>query len=720
MALNSSQIRIFLVIGLLSSISSLSFAKSKNIPVKNEQTHWQMTAVFGETEEQKKLERQLAEKVKGVASIEREYVMQRMVSIHGQEIPMGTVTQFIYRRANPAVLSEKQAEAEARKMTEEIRKLAGAPSWFVEKKDRTISFYSDWVKFSRLVRVVYKDLGTHYALSVALSRRGFAYPVFTEAVSLQDVFASRLNSDKTALNLEDKSFWRQFFVIPEANANEWQDYEAYFKSVGAKDAKSFNDWISTHVDGNINKVTGTVNGITSTVTGSVDKVTGSVNKFTDNLNRDVDKLTSPVTAAKMMLAGAVTMGLAAPIMSFAIDGVVKLGSGIYHDMVGTLTDVEKGKLKSIFSDSFNNFDKSASELNDIEADLDKQYLAISLATDNTPDKFLNGNFDTQAALMERVNKDDAKVKLIKKRLENLGEEKGYDSDEFTCMNKSLVPIQLDQQLYASLAKRAGEIGGDKSHVCQSIQALLDKWARAESAAYYAKNQMIKTFQAYIIGITDNVERFNQTVGSKRKLDNACLEPIQNLSRARRESQGADDRCIKENAQMIQDSKAYSWNPTLDATQRCQVVAQQRMIEDLNKMSEFCLEVSTVQSELSRSSYLENAIADAKQNIDIAHNFFDTLSHADCMQGVRSGLCDGSQDGTFTKQRQRYDSMFAKAFQYCPSLRSHRNDVIADRQKSNDAGTEGTRDPESAVSKELQCGILCHLRSFWTRLTSVFN
>ena len=72
-------------------------------------------------------------KLKGVDTIEREYVMQRTIRVGGVEVPIGTLTQFIFKRENSALLTPKQTDAEARRLTEELRKMANAPEWVVER-----------------------------------------------------------------------------------------------------------------------------------------------------------------------------------------------------------------------------------------------------------------------------------------------------------------------------------------------------------------------------------------------------------------------------------------------------------------------------------------------------------------------------------------------------------------------------------------------------------
>ncbi len=699
---------------------------------------WKMTAVFGETEEQKKLEKQLAQKLKAVDSIERQYVMQRNVKIRGQEVPMGHITQFIFRRENSATLNEKQSEAEAKKLTEELRRLAGAPEWFVEKRDQTISFYSDWVKYSRLVRVVYKDLGSRYALSIALSRRGYAVPVFTEAISMQDVFAGKLNSEKTALNFEDRSLWLNFFSVTEAQAqvaNGWQNYVNYVRSAGnAVNIQSFETWAAANLGPKIDRGVVAVNGLGTTVGRAGDQL----QNFGGTLESSVNKITDPMTALKLGLAGgfggAIGASLAGPVMSFAIGGIVTLSSGIWHGIMGTLSDEQARKLKSIYGDAYKTFEESARELNAVEGELDKQLLAISLASDHSPEKFLNERtpMDPEHVLRKTASRDLSQVRILNTQMDKVGadQSKGVDCAEYESLNSRSVSFGMNAKLFSSLADSISKFGGDKSQMCQSLQGLLDKWATAESAVYYAKNQMIKSFQAHIMAITSDVEKFNETVGSKRPLDNACLEPIKKLTIARQKTESPNADCLREKTRLIQDSNQYSMNPSQDAIQRCSEIAQLNMIDDLNSFSDFCLQVSTIQGELNHTSYLETAIANAKRNIDIAKGLFRSLSHADCVKGVRLGVCDGSEDGTFTKQQQRYDNMFAAAYQYCPSLKSNKRAVAEDRKLTTGtqdrapaqegaapAGLVTPLDRESRVRPDIQCGFFCRI---WNGLTSIFR
>ncbi len=678
-------------------------------------SQWQMVAVFGDSEEQKKLENQLAQKVKGVDSIEHEYVMQRNVRLGKLEIPMGTVTQFVFKRASSALLSEKQSEAEARHLTEEIRQLVAAPEWYIEKKDHTISFYSDWLKYNRLVRVVYKDLGTHYAFSVAISRRGYAVPVFSEAISMQDTFAGQLSPEKTAFNFKDQSFWRQFLKLPEAQAqttSDWQQYLNYLRTAGGGispgQLQSFDIWTKANIGA-------PVNGLAS-----------AANNLSGSVNSGINKITDPMTALKLGLAGglggAIGVGIGGPLMSFAVGGIVELSSSIWHNIVGTLSDEQDKKLKSIYGESFKTFEDSARELNAIESDLDKQILAMALASDMSPDKFLRKEnpLDVEQALRKTAGRDQSRVRVLTSEMDKVGadEKRGFDCPEFENLNATSVSFGMHAKLFNSLADHISKFGGDKSQMCQSIQGLLDKWASAEGAIYYAKNQMLKSFQAHIMSITSDVEKFNQTMGSKRALDNACLEPIRKLTIARQNTESPDPNCLREKAKLIQTSSQFSWNPSQDAIQRCSELAQISMIDNLNSFSDFCLEVSTVQGELNHSSYLETAIANAKRNIDIAHGLFNSLSRADCVRGVSLGVCDGSQNGSFTEQQQRYEHIFASGLQYCPNLKSHKQAVVDDRKKAGDQPDRGpAADPESRVRPEIQCGFFCRM---WTILTKPFR
>ena len=163
---------------------------------------------------------------------------------------------------------------------------------------------------------------------------------------------------------------------------------------------------------------------------------------------------------------------------------------------------------------------------------------------------------------------------------------------------------------------------------------------------------------------------------------------------------------------------YSMNPGLDALQKCSEVAQQNLIDDLNGISDFCLELSSVQSKMNDAAYFENAIADAKRSIDIAHGVFDTLAHADCVQGVKVGVCDGTENGSMTEQQKRNDDMFAAAFQYCPASKSHQracqeNPVKMPNSKPSSAAVSSTED---RVREPIQCGFVCRI---WNGLKNIF-
>lgn len=766
MRFNSRFISILVSFSVVFAPISSTFAKTKLVSPKAKLTEknkdkiqWHLVARYDDAFDQKIVDKQISKKIKNI--VEKEYVMERSVRIGHDEIPMGSVTQYIFKRTDNSALSSKQFEAESRKTAEDFRRSAACPDFLIEKKDQTISFFSDWKKYHRLVRIVFKDLGSHFSMSIALSRRGYAFPVFSEAILVQDAFADQLKSDKKALNFDEKSILKTIFKIQEAQAQSaaslLSGLKGLFGNLGSTiDAdtagikNSIGGWVGTVSSdvrsgvGAINNGSAAINGISGTVqsvgSSGIAAFNNGVTQFgalgnralntADNgvsvLNRGANSITGltneidKVTRPKAIMTLSAASFLTPLVLGAAGAGIYIGGAAIFREITGSLSGEEKRKLNDFYKDSFKTFDESSNALNDLEGEMDDKLAALAEATDQVPSRFLDKDLklNAQMNLEEKSQKMSDKSSYLTSQIsESLKINKGHQCPESDELAHNRVGILSQAKTLSKYADALAPFKGNSAAICKNLQELFNKWTAAESAIYYAKNQMLKSFQSHIMSITGDVEKFDKQVGNERKLTNECLEPIKKLTYARQNDKAPSQECLKRNAEIISKTNQYSWVPGEEAIQMCRAEAQKQMIEDLNSFSDACLEVATVQGERNHTSYYEGAIADAKRNMDIAKDLFDSLKQMDCVKDLTYGDCDGKADGSFTEDQKKYDAYFAKAKEYCPILKSHKKSAV-DEQKQVAADGK-SEDPELKVRSNIQCGAVCgaftYLRNAWDRI-----
>ncbi len=232
--------------------------------------------------------------------------------------------------------------------------------------------------------------------------------------------------------------------------------------------------------------------------------------------------------------------------------------------------------------------------------------------------------------------------------------------------------------------------------------------------------MLVNFQAHINEIVGKVLDSNQSVGSQRKANNFCNEQIKALSEERQRVSQPDPNCVSQEKNLLAKDPSYTTDLNQVAKQNCMQLSQERMIENINSMADSCRDISSVQSQLQNSQYLDVAIQMARANVNIAKNFFNQLAHQDCRSGVQTALCDGKSDGDFTALEKRYEAKFAQAQKYCPNLKSNKQSYLDNLRKNPGEVSHSalaSSNNENAVKPEVQCNIFCRM---YNKIASIFR
>ncbi len=418
---------------------------------------------------------------------------------------------------------------EAKKLAEDLRRSVKGPEWEVEKKSSSqIQFVADWPQLNRFVRIVYKDLGTHYAISLASARRAFLVPVFTESILVQDGLINKLQSSSTAHSAPPFPIL-ELFKIPEAQAQNLTNWNSlldqYLKNPninkdvskiktdfgsGSTDVNHFinqfhNDGngnfslktsadvaVSANLNANLNatanvgdstlkavdgtlnqNVAAPVNHLANSITGAGNQGLAAATKLGDSITSAANTLTSPKNALLMSLAGGIGFFGSQAILHFAADGTIRVIEGLYHNIMGTLTDSEKNKMTELFGKAFQDFDHSSAEMNDIEHSLDEQFAAMAIATNEDPESLAKRfNSKDKIDLLSDLDKQrlraNSSFRVAEKNLDEIGARQGMTCPNYENALNNLVGIDNQAKslnfLYDSLKK----VGGNYSLLCQNI------------------------------------------------------------------------------------------------------------------------------------------------------------------------------------------------------------------------------------------------------------
>jgi hypothetical protein len=663
-------------------------------------------------------------KFKSNEYLEKEFVMQRIVKMRNHEVPLGTLTQSIFKRDK--FLSKTESEAEAQKIAESIRKTINAPKWEIKKKNGTISFVADWLKINRLVRIVYKDLGTHYSFSIATSRRGFAVPIFVEAILVQDLFAEKFISEKAALNFDVNSFLKVFFQMSEANAESIKTLEEIFNVKN----NNFNSGLNSFV-GRVSSGTtipsdhlgvGAADVLKSALSevklgiGAVNNVGNQVGRVGDQIgtiNETVKNLASPKNALLTGLAGGIGFAAGGAILHFAIDGTVAVGLSLFHNIVGTLTDDERDRMRSQYGKAYQNFEKSAEAMSQIERELDEQFVAIALASDNDPSYFLEHSGNN---LVSHLGADSslaqAQYKNSQDRLAENGRTKGFECPAVRAAANEVQMLGTHVETYKNLYDVLKKLGGDSSLLCRKIQAALDRWTSAEFSFYLAKQQLLLNYNSHLNEISGSVLEANESTGNARKRNNFCNENLPKLKYESQQLSQPDPNCVAFEVKRLQAADFVASDIQAQATQACMRASLERMNANLTEMLADCQSVSGVQKELSNARYLDTAIGLAKAESKKAKSFFNDLAQSDCREGLNTSECDGKDDGEFTKQQKRYAAMFARAKKFCPKLVENTPTEAPSNAPERAAASSEQPKPKEPVKCSFICNIYQRIASFF--------
>ena len=653
------------------------------------QSNWRVIASYQTDAELLAIEN----KKKFPEHLQQQLVLQRVVSMGGHDIPMGTVTQYLFRRENAKALSAGEAMREAKRIAEELRNIVKGPAWEVEKTSSSIHFVADWPKVNRFVRLVYKNLGTHYAFSIASSRRAFFVPVLIEAMLVQDRLVDKYQTHSAFFSLPHLPVL-DLFSFPEAQAvdqlptswttylneikgaegkfggsagigdNARADVNGFVNSVAGKDFKlgvngnvNVNVGLGANVDPTLKRnIANPVNGLANSISGAGQAGSAAANNLASSMRYAADQ---GVNMAKITAAGmndaankvvknaplVALVGYAGLIatqgaLHFITDGTIVVAQNLYHLVMGTLTDKEKDEMTQRYGQAFREFDKSAKEMNDIEQSLDENFLALAVAANGDPEGLIK-KFQAEGQVnflddldMQRLQAN-SNFRNSEKVLDEIAMKQGVQCADYQTASKNTVAYDNQVRGLEYLYKVIAKVGGDYSLFCHNMQNLFDRWVHAEYSFYLAKKTMQDNYQVALNNISAPLVAADQKNGSLRKNDNFCNEKLKAITQLRQKLTEPDPNCVASEINFLRQDPSYSADFNKVAKQYCMQLSQESIIKNTNEMSEACGSIKASQAQAQNSTFLTTATAMAAANVAIAKDFFEQLNHEDCRIGVHT-------------------------------------------------------------------------------------
>ncbi len=594
------------------------------------------------------------------ASTKNILVLERFVKFPKATLPVSSISMSVHPHK---VMSRENAYAEAFSIAKVFQDAAHAQDWQIEKNGDSILFRSDWKKHNRQVEMIYKNLGSRYAFSMAVTRRAFALPVVAEAHVIMEQFQQRAQIKVSALEQMGEWFFGQRAEAALTGALN-TPYGNFGGSVSIDQAtltrldnsltgleqNLLNPVVNgaNNVVGNAGRVAGqTIDRVSAAGNGLINNATGAFNngingarglisqgeqsadRVIDHAQAAVEKASSfqnLFTAAFAAGAGGAAGVAAAQLV---IDGSGQLVHSLYYNLIGKLDPDERDKMKADANKGFADLQKSAEDLTLAEMRADAQLAAIETG---------GGDLATNSGENLTYN-----LGMAKKLNDAFNEKFKIPTTNETCNANS---YYLDQrgQLLDTMIKIVK--GKSRSVVCEQAEDSLNQWTSAALRLNLARQKVAANAGEMAVQIKTNLIDAYNPVGNQRKRDNECFR---NDPQVEQMIGPLIEDCLKKgNSREYCDSQ-YTQGDTF-----------KQVCNDINKMNR----------ERPMAAMQTNALALSGQEARNLRDLVQKLAVADCPPGDTSGTCAkfAPEGGEFFRAKARYNKLVERGLRDCPNFR----------------------------------------------------